>query len=83
MECAEVWAAVMETGPAWEMESVCVIQDTRVICAKAVLMATTERRALMTAQELVQVPQYRQVCQTAYVCTSTRISQTLLVSHHL
>lgn len=37
------------------MESVSVIRDTQAICARAVLMATTERKAPMTAQEPVQL----------------------------
>lgn len=66
VECVEVWAAAMETGPVWEMENVCVILDTRVICAKAVLMATTERKVQTPAQELVQVRR-RRMCQTTVV----------------
>lgn len=54
--CVEVWAAVRERELAWETESVSVIQDTLGISARAVLMATTERKAPMTAQEPAQVP---------------------------
>lgn len=52
----EVLAAVRGRGLAWEMESVSVILDTLAICARTVLMATTERKAPTTVQELVQVP---------------------------
>lgn len=51
----EVLAAVKGRGLAWEMESVSVIPDTPAVCARAVLMATTERKALTTAQEPVQL----------------------------
>lgn len=53
----EVLAAVRGRGLAWEMENVSVILDTLATCARTVLMATTERKPLMTAQEPVQVPQ--------------------------
>lgn len=60
----EVWAAVREKGPVWEMESVCVTQATLASCARAVLTATTGRRAPITAKEPVQVPnQRRSDCQ--------------------
>lgn len=45
----EVWVAVRARALALEMESVCVIPDTRVDCARAVLMATSERKAPITA----------------------------------
>lgn len=63
----EVLAAVKGRGLAWEMESVSVIPDTPAVCARAVLMATTERKALTTAQEPVQVPQNHTVS-TLYMC---------------
>lgn len=47
--CVEAWAAVRGRGRAWEMESVSVILDIQAICARAVLMATSERKAPMTA----------------------------------
>lgn len=53
----EVWAAVKGRVLAWEMESVCVILGIQARFAKAVLMVTTERKAPMTAEERVQVPQ--------------------------
>lgn len=55
----EAWADARGRVPAWEMESVSVIQDTQATYARAVLMATTERRAPMTAEEHVQVPHFQ------------------------
>lgn len=51
----EAWADARGRAPAWEMENASAIQDTLVSCARTVLMATTERRALTTVQEPVQV----------------------------
>lgn len=53
----EAWAAARGRGLALEMESVSVILDTRAICARAVLTATSEKKAPTTAQAPVQVPQ--------------------------
>lgn len=50
-----VWAAAKARGLALETENVSVILDTRAVCARAVLMATTERKAPMTAEEPVQL----------------------------
>lgn len=57
MVCVEAWAVVRGRGLVWEMESVSVTPDTLVICARTVLMDTSERKVLMTASEPVQVPQ--------------------------
>lgn len=53
--CVEVWVDVRGRALVWEMASVSVIRDTRAICAIAVLTATIERRAPMSALEPVQV----------------------------
>lgn len=47
--CVEVWAAARVRGLAWEMESVSATPATRAVCARAVPMATSERKAQMTA----------------------------------
>lgn len=52
---AEDWAAARGRGPASETENVCVILDTRVICARAVRTATSERGAPTAAEQPVQV----------------------------
>lgn len=57
----EVWAAAKGRGLVSEMENVSVILDIRAICARAVLMATTERKAPTTAKEPVQVEIQRTV----------------------
>lgn len=62
-----VWAAAKGRGLAWVMENVSVIPDTRAICARAVLMAISERKAPMTAKEPVQVPQIQKTVSAGYM----------------
>lgn len=45
----EAWVAVKGRGLVWEMASVSATPDTLAICARTVLMATSERNGLMTA----------------------------------
>lgn len=76
--CAEVWAAAKGRVLALEMESVFVIPGIRAICARAVPMATTEKKAPMTAQEPAQVPQIQTTVST--LLNSARCHQKLTVS---
>jgi hypothetical protein len=72
-----VWVAVRERVPVWEMESVCVIRGTLVSCVRAVQMATTERRAPITAHQPVQVPNQKQFCLSDHEPDSLANSQPI------
>lgn len=57
-----VWAAARGRVLVWEMESASVILDTQAVCVRAALTATSKRKALMTAQEHVQVRHQPSTC---------------------